>query len=131
MFQLQFMADFLHTLGTGELPDLSRTVNGFIDPNDIEYWWDAPFPFRTFPTQGTSRCINSINDFMDFFGSQGNRKPLLLCERRLNQMKGRIFNREVRPVNDAVMAGLRDDALNGDTQAEETMFDNIARWRAW
>ncbi|KAF4920199.1 hypothetical protein CGCVW01_v007110 [Colletotrichum viniferum] len=50
---LQFMADFLHTLGTGELPDLSRTVNGFIDPNDIEYWWDAPFPFGTFPTQGT------------------------------------------------------------------------------
>ncbi|KAI8161859.1 Glucan endo-1,3-alpha-glucosidase agn1 [Colletotrichum sp. SAR 10_86] len=125
---LQFMADFLHTLGTGELPDLSRTVNGFIDPNDIEYWWDAPFPFGTFPTQGTSRCINSINDFiMDFFGSQGNRKPLLLCERRLNQMKGRIFNREMRPVNDVVMAGLRDDALSGDTQAEETMFDNIAR----
>lgn len=52
---------------------------------------------------------------------------MLLCERRLNQMKGRILNREVRPANGAVMAGQRDDALNGDTQAEETMFDNIGR----
>lgn len=41
---------------------------------------------------GTSRGIRTPNDyFMDQFGSQGNRAPLLLAERNMNQMKGRIF----------------------------------------
>ncbi|KAI8241268.1 Glucan endo-1,3-alpha-glucosidase agn1 [Colletotrichum sp. SAR 10_96] len=127
---LQFMRDFLLTLGTGRLPDdlNSTTVAGHIDPQTIDYWWHHKFPLGTFPTQGKSRCIASINDFlMDFFGSQGNRKPLLLCERQLNQMKGRIFDRRVRPVADAQMTQLRLQALSGNTTAEEVLFNNIAR----
>ncbi|OLN86722.1 hypothetical protein CCHL11_03720 [Colletotrichum chlorophyti] len=42
---------------------------------------------------GSSRAILTPNGYLfDRLGSQGNRFPFLLCERAMNQMKGRIFN---------------------------------------
>ena len=63
----------------------------------MESFWNAAIiPSGALPNSGTSRGLNSANEyFWDQFGSQGNRPPMVLCERELNQLKGRIFN--VRP----------------------------------
>ncbi|KAF4472553.1 glycosyl hydrolase family 71 [Fusarium albosuccineum] len=65
------------------------------------------------PRAGASRSTRTPNDyFMDRFGSTGNRTPLLLAERNMNQVKGRVFARDVSPqspekFDDAIQNSIR------------------------
>ncbi|KEY74068.1 hypothetical protein S7711_02657 [Stachybotrys chartarum IBT 7711] len=89
---LQYVSAFLATLGTGILPDGTRANTPAIDPDDLEDVWNAQILDTSITSTGTSRGIRTPNDFfMDQFGSQGNRAPLLLLQRSLNQIKGRVF----------------------------------------
>ncbi|RGP77398.1 glycosyl hydrolase family 71 [Fusarium longipes] len=90
---LQYASAFLETVMTGELPDGTQTKTQAIDPKvAIEYWKKNVLPLGL-PRAGSSRALKSPNDyFMDRFGSLGNREPMLLLDREVNQVKGRIFS---------------------------------------
>jgi hypothetical protein len=92
----------------------------------------------TLPQAGSSRCIRTPNDyFMDRFGSQGNRYPLMLCERNLNQMKGILFNLdqtqknadgEVVPTDPMRMRNFRTlltNMMNNDVGAQNEIFEHL------
>ncbi|SPO03558.1 uncharacterized protein DNG_06241 [Cephalotrichum gorgonifer] len=91
---LERMGMFLRALGSGVLPDGTATTVPHVDPTVLESFWnDARIAPGVLPNAGSSRGVDSPNEyFWDRFGSQGNRAPMVLCERELNQLKGRIFN---------------------------------------
>lgn len=70
-----------------------------IDGNFFNTSWNAALSPDTFPRAGPgARDLRTPEAyFMDQFGSRTNRAPLQLCERSINQMKGRVFNRENDP----------------------------------
>ncbi|KXH28062.1 mutanase [Colletotrichum nymphaeae SA-01] len=122
----QWIRDFLLMVANGIRPDGLTSVSGRIDARILIRLWNAKFPKGTFPASGASRCIRTPNDYvMDQFGSKGNREPLLLCERKLNNAKGAIFN-GANPTSNQNMRDIRDEALAGDTASEEELFNNIA-----
>lgn len=131
--QLQYVRDFAYTLGTGVLPDGSRTTNNnMVAGQDIEHYWNAKVLRSDLPRAGSSQCVRTPNDyFMDRFGSQGNRYPLMLCERNLNQMKGRLFNLDqtgqapTRPVGDVQFGQLLRETLRGNITAQNDMFEHL------
>jgi hypothetical protein len=121
---LQFAREFLRTLGTGVLPDgTSTTGNRRIDPTVLEGIWNSrSIPPGVLPNAGSSRYVDSPNEyFMDRFGSQGNRAPMVLCEKRLNELKGRIFN--LRPVNPPDFWS----QANFDQLLDQSLYDSRSR----
>lgn len=96
--QLQYTSALLETVATGRLPDGTRTNTPAIDPTVLQAAWDQLQRPGTFPRTGRSVGVRAAGDyFMDQFGSQGNRAPLVLAERNMNQMKGRIFSPNTDP----------------------------------
>lgn len=104
----------------------------------MESYWNARVLGRNLPQAGSSRCIRTPNDyFMDRFGSQGNRYPLLLCERNLNQMKGILFNLDqtkkdkdgqlvpTDPMDILNFQTLLRRMLRGDLQAQNEIFEHL------
>lgn len=89
----QYVRDFVRTLATGILPNGSATTVGAIDSQALADNWNSNVLPSDFPRAGSSFTILTPNAYLfDRLGSQGNRAPLVLCQRTLNQMKGRIFN---------------------------------------
>lgn len=87
----------LQTAMTGILPDGSQTTTQAINANVLPNYWHANV-VGNLPRAGASRHVGNPNDyFMDRFGSTGNRQPLLLADRAMNQVKGRIFNGGATP----------------------------------
>ncbi|RYP85137.1 hypothetical protein DL769_001041 [Monosporascus sp. CRB-8-3] len=128
---LQFIRDFIYTLGTGILPDGTQTLSGHISGADIQNYWNARVLPRNLPRAGSSRCITKPNEyFMDRFGSHGNRSPMLLCERNLNQVKGRVFDintpsgRPTSPMAQDTFQELLDDAVTS-VAAQTELFENL------
>jgi hypothetical protein len=78
----------------GILPNGTAMVTPAIDPDDLlRYWHMIGVPgLRNLQRAGVSQNIKTVNDyFMDRFGSTGNREPMLLADKDMNQVKGRIF----------------------------------------
>lgn len=91
--QLQYVQELLRTMGTGLLPSGARTTRGPIPPQDIRNTWNNALLPTTLPRAGRSALLRTPNDyFFDRFGSQGNRAPMVLADRIMNQFKGRIFD---------------------------------------
>ncbi|KAK2026961.1 hypothetical protein LX32DRAFT_723107 [Colletotrichum zoysiae] len=143
----QYIRDFVRTLATGILPDGSSTSVDPIPGPDLEDNWNAKILPSNLPRAGSSMSILTPNGYLfDRLGSQGNRFPLLLCERTMNQMKGRIFNlrqqsptddssdsddddpendvgERPNPADDRRFAPLLDRTTQGNVTAQNEMFD--------
>ncbi|EQB54827.1 mutanase [Colletotrichum gloeosporioides Cg-14] len=79
------------------------------------------------PDAGKSQTLYAPEDyFQDQFGSIGNRAPMVLCEKKLNNMKGKIIGFD-DPVARNTMRDLRDGALTGDISDQDEFFRGIAR----
>ncbi|KAF3803344.1 hypothetical protein GCG54_00004511 [Colletotrichum gloeosporioides] len=79
------------------------------------------------PDAGKSQTLYTPEDyFQDQFGSIGNRAPMVLCEKKLNNMKGKIFGFD-DPVARNTMRDLRNGALTGDISDQDEFFRGIAR----
>ncbi|KAK1771446.1 glycosyl hydrolases family 18-domain-containing protein [Phialemonium atrogriseum] len=80
------------------------------DKLDTEHNPDAQYSRDLFKTLGTGALPNGQNSTQPVvpFGSQGNRSPMLLADREMNQFKGRIFN------------------IEQDAMASDTFRDNLA-----
>lgn len=77
------------------------------------------------PKAGASRTIRTPNFyFFDRFGSQGNRSPLLLADREMNQFKGRIFDAR-DPMAQKSFNDHLDDITEGDYNAFITEQESI------
>ncbi|KAF6804960.1 mutanase [Colletotrichum plurivorum] len=82
---------------------------------------------KTFPVAGRSQDVSTPADyFWDQFGSLGNRAPLLLCEKLLNQMKGHILGWD-DPASRTDMKNWREAALKGDVTSQSEYFQHISR----
>lgn len=80
-------------MATGILPSGRRTTTAAILDTDILNTWNSAVLPGTLPRAGGSVTLLTPNDyFFDRFGSQGNRAPLVVADREMNQFKGRIFN---------------------------------------
>lgn len=78
---------------SGQLPDGNRTVTQAISASDVIGQWHKESLDANYTGTGSSIGLTTPNGyFMDQFGSQGNRAPLLLADRQMNQIKGRIFS---------------------------------------
>ncbi|KAF5601567.1 glycosyl hydrolase family 71 [Fusarium subglutinans] len=80
-----------------EADTLSRQTR--LDGWDTEHNPDANFreeAQRETRIWGSGIALRTPNDYFEnMFGSQGYRPPMALCERKLNQMKGRVFNLQI------------------------------------
>ncbi|KAK2007854.1 hypothetical protein LZ32DRAFT_34490 [Colletotrichum eremochloae] len=111
----QYIRDFVRTLATAILPDGTPTSVGPIPGPDLEDNWNAKVLPSNLPRAGSSLSILTPNGYLfDRLGSQGNRFPLLLCERVMNQMKGRIFNLRQQSPTDSSGSGGGSSSDNND-----------------
>lgn len=70
---------------------------------------------------------------MDRFGSQGNRVPMVLCQRGLNQMKGRVFDLNLpdgsgswtRPISQTRFNALLDQTMLNNLTAQNELFEEL------
>ncbi|KAH7140198.1 hypothetical protein B0J13DRAFT_446879, partial [Dactylonectria estremocensis] len=86
---LQYATALLETAMTGVLPNGTNTVTQAIDATTLLNYWHMNV-LGNLPRAGASNSVRTPNDyFMDRFGSTGNREPLLLAERNMNQVKAR------------------------------------------
>ncbi|CAI0644031.1 unnamed protein product [Colletotrichum noveboracense] len=108
---LQFTPDLVKFLSSGILPNGKQSVFSRINADDIKKYWREKFPKGTFPKAGKSQTLYTPEDyFQDQFGSIGNQAPMVLCEKKLNNMKGKIFGFD-DPVARNTMRDLRNGAL--------------------
>lgn len=121
------MRDFLWTLGTSTLPNGSPITVPGVAPADVQNYWNTAGLLTGAP--GARRCTSSPSQyFADQFGSHSRRNPMLLCERNLNQMKGRVFDlqlprgRPTNPIDLDRFNALANDAL-WSNQAQNELFD--------
>ncbi|KAF4839834.1 Mutanase [Colletotrichum siamense] len=152
----QYTRDFVRTMATGILPNGSTTTNGPMHGPDLADNWNAEVLPANLPRAGSSHTLRTPNGYLfDRFGSQGNREPFVLCERVMNQMKGRIYNlRQPSPkadnggntgggsgsgtndpdsdvgerpgiIGDERFQTLLINMLTGDVAAQTEMFDSI------
>ena len=119
------MGDLLTTLGTGILPDGTRATTPAVDGAELNTNWDARILDRSLTSTGSSRGIETPNDFfMDQFGSQGNRSPFLLLQRSLNNIKGRIFGDNIELQDRSVLQSRLDAAIRYGT-GEDALFEGL------
>ncbi|KAF5519750.1 hypothetical protein CGCA056_v008105 [Colletotrichum aenigma] len=152
----QYTRDFVRTMATGILPNGSTTTNGPMHGPDLADNWNAEVLPANLPRAGSSHTLRTPNGYLfDRFGSHGNREPFVLCERVMNQMKGRIYNlRQPSPkadnggntgggsgsgsndpdsdvgerpgiIGDERFQTLLINMLRGDVAAQTEMFDSI------
>lgn len=115
----------LGTLGTGVLPDGTRTRATPIDAQNLEDYWNARVLDSSLTGTGASRGIETPNDFlMDQFGSHGNRSPFLTLQRSLNNIKGRIFGDNVNPQAPRIFERHLNRAANSG-QGEDALFQSL------
>ncbi|EEU36862.1 uncharacterized protein NECHADRAFT_26621, partial [Fusarium vanettenii 77-13-4] len=89
---LQYAMHLLQTAMTGILPDGSQTTTQAINANVLPNYWHANV-VGNLPRAGASRHVGNPNDyFMDRFGSTGNRQPLLLADRAMNQNRVQLLD---------------------------------------
>ncbi|CAH0045716.1 unnamed protein product [Clonostachys solani] len=116
---LQYVASLIWTAGTGILPDGSRAQTSPIDPRDLANLWNNQLLNPADTRTGSSRGIRTPNGYlMDQFGSQGNRAPLLILERGVNQIKGAIFTEDTSPRSITTMTNLLETAIGGTGHEE-------------
>ena len=109
---------------TGRLPNGNRTVAQAISASDLIREWHNDSLDESYTGTGSSIGLKSPNGyFMDQFGSQGNRAPLLLADRQMNQMKGRIF----KGVDPADLDDFNEklDQVIEDGAGEEDLFEPL------
>lgn len=129
----QYVRDFVRTLVTGILPNGSETTAGAVDSQFLENNWNEDVLPSNFPRAGSSRSLLTPNGyFFDRLGSQGNRFPMLLCQRTLNQMKGRIFNLRMSSDNgddgdDSDSDDDGSDSDDDDSESEEDQNSSVGR----
>lgn len=107
-------------MATGILPSGRQTSNGRIHYQTLIDNWNARILSSTLPRAGGSQRLYTPNDyFFDRFGSQGNRGPMLLADREMNQFKGRIFDEGVAPQDiDVFQRNLRNAVQTGTGESE-------------
>ncbi|KAL2286175.1 hypothetical protein FJTKL_07010 [Diaporthe vaccinii] len=144
----QYVRDFVRTLATGILPKSSTTTVAAIDGQVLNDNWNGRVLPSGIPRAGSSQRIRTPNGYLfDRIGSQGNRLPLLLCERNMNRMKGLIFNLRMlspnnggggsgdngqssvgerpNPMDNAQFTALLEQAGLGNLGAQNEMFENL------
>lgn len=78
------------------------------------------------PRAGASRALLNPNAyFFDRFGSRGNRSPLVLADREMNQFKGRIFDVDVNPMAQDVFSSNLQDVLNNNFNSPQDEEDAV------
>lgn len=112
----------------GQLPDGSQTTTPAIDAITLLNFWHSNVVGNLLRA-GASRHVANPNDyFMDRFGSTGNRQPLLLADRAMNQVKGRVFGEDIDPQSSVVFQqNLANGLLTGT--GEEAFLEPIRQVR--
>lgn len=101
-------------------------ITGAIDSQALADNWNTNVLPSNFPRAGSSFTILTPNAYLfDRLGSQGNRAPLVLCQRTLNQMKGRIFNLRM-PANGQDDGGDEEDEDDDGSDADDDDSDSEA-----
>ncbi|KAH8170471.1 repeat domain in vibrio, colwellia, bradyrhizobium and shewanella domain-containing protein [Sarocladium implicatum] len=90
---VQWIRDFMYTLGNGTLPNGTIANTPPVPAADILANWNAAVIPRNAPRPGTTQCVDTPNDYlMVRNGAQGNRRPLVLASKDINGAKARVFN---------------------------------------
>lgn len=144
----QYIRDLFNTMATGILPNGSATTVRRIDPQALVDNWNARVLPRSLPRAGSSQILLTPNAYLfDRLGSHGNRNPMVLCEKPINQMQGLIFNLKMPsnkiddssvPTNDDDASGIRPEPMpsrqfqlrlalagRGDVASQNAIFDTI------
>lgn len=144
----QYIRDFFNTMATGMLPNGSLTTVGRMDPQALVDNWNARVLPSSLPRAGSSRPILTPNGYLfDRLGSHGNRRPMVLCDKTVNRMKGIIFNLKMpkdnadgnsESTNDDDARGRRPEPMNrldftvrlgaaglGNLDSQNAIFDTI------
>jgi hypothetical protein len=102
------MRDFLYTAATRNLPDGAVSTYAAVDASSLVSTWHRNGFMNGAP--GASSCVSTPGQyFSEQFGSHTNREALVLCNKHLNSMKGRLFdiklptNSPTDPISDANM----------------------------
>ncbi|RSL80462.1 hypothetical protein CEP51_006553 [Fusarium floridanum] len=126
---LQYAMHLLQTAMTGILPDGSQTTTQAIDVNALLKYWHSNV-VGNLPRAGASRHVGNPNDyFMDRFGSTGNRQPLLLADRAMNQNRVQLLD-ATRRISRAVpqLARLHDIHREFDFNWYRERTNRARRW---
>ncbi|KAF5245738.1 hypothetical protein FANTH_7198 [Fusarium anthophilum] len=115
-----------------EADTLSRQTR--LDGWDTEHNPDANFrgeAQRETRIWGSGIALRTPNDYFEnMFGSQGYRPPMALCERKLNQMKGRVFNLQIAtnspvdPIAEDTFQSMLDNSMVS-TFGQSTILDRF------
>ncbi|KAF5576472.1 glycosyl hydrolase family 71 [Fusarium pseudocircinatum] len=121
---LQYTSALLRTAMTGILPNGTATRTPAIDANDLLQYWHMN-TLNGLPRADMSQATNTPNDyFMDRFGSTGNRSPLLLADRTMNQVKGRIFSQDANVQSEANFEETLEESIRTGT-GEQAFLEPI------